>query len=235
MKRIAFLILVAGLGFAPAGSCSKPCRSRRVCRLFQAGRNRHPILWGSAAEPQSTSPSTSRSKRKWPMISIECSPKASRIHPERTITTQNSNLRVLHGLFGPKFQTSGPVRVFVTVKGGFTNFRFDPTPASFSTFTSSVTNLRANNVDAALYPGGGVEAFLGPIGLRLEAGDEIIFVNGAHNNWKVTFRASIAILRSWECLVGDSRVGIASPMAQNQILNCSKLANPRPLKTKGRR
>jgi hypothetical protein len=104
-----------------------------------------------------------------------------------TITTQNSNIKVLHGLFGPKIQTRGPVRVFVTVKGGFTNFRFDPTPPSFAGFTSSVNNLRTNNVSGALYPGGGVEAFLGPIGLRLEAGDEIIFTNGAHHNWKVTF------------------------------------------------
>jgi len=104
-----------------------------------------------------------------------------------TITSQNSNIKVLHGLFGPKIQTKGPVRVFATVKGGFTNFRFDPVPASFNGFTSSVNNLRTNNVSAALYPGGGVEAFLGPIGLRLEAGDEIIFSNGAHHNWKVTF------------------------------------------------
>ena len=108
-----------------------------------------------------------------------------------TIVTENSNLRVLHGLFGPKFQTSGPVRVFVTVKGGFTNFRFDPTPPTFDTFTSSVNNLRSNNVDGAFYPGGGVEAFLGPIGLRLEVGDEIIFASGARNNWKVTFGPQI--------------------------------------------
>jgi hypothetical protein len=108
-----------------------------------------------------------------------------------TVITENSHLRVLHGLFGPKFQTSGPVRVFVTVKGGFTNFRFDPTPASFDTFTSSVNNLRSNNVDGAFYPGGGVEAFLGPIGLRLEVGDEIVFASRARNNWKVTFGPQI--------------------------------------------
>jgi hypothetical protein len=108
-----------------------------------------------------------------------------------SVTLQKSNLRVLHGLFGPKFQTPGPVKVFVTVKGGFTNFRFDPRPASFSTFTSSVNNLRTDNVSAALYPGGGVEAFLGPFGLRAEVGDEIIFSNGARHNWRVTFGPQI--------------------------------------------
>jgi hypothetical protein len=102
------------------------------------------------------------------------------------VTLQNSNMKVLHGLFGPKLQTTGPVRVFVTVKGGFTNFRLDPRPASFSTFTSSVDNLRTNNVSGALYPGAGVEAFLGPFGLRLDVGDEIVFSNGARHNWKVT-------------------------------------------------
>ena len=103
-----------------------------------------------------------------------------------TVTVQNSNLKILHGLFGPKLQTKGPVRIFVTAKGGFANFRFDPRPTSFSTFTSSVDNLRSDNVSAAFYPGGGVEAFFGPIGLRAEVGDEIIFSNGAHHNWKVT-------------------------------------------------
>ena len=94
-------------------------------------------------------------------------------------------MRILHGMVGPKLQTSGPVRVFVTVKGGFTNFRFDPRPATFSTFTSSVDNLRAGNVNATFYPGGGVEAFLGPIGLRVDVGDEIIFAHGAHHNWRM--------------------------------------------------
>src|SRR3984893_18106146 len=108
-----------------------------------------------------------------------------------TVSTQNSNIKVLHGLFGPKLQTTGPVRVFVTVKGGFTNFRFDPSPNSFSGFTSSVKNLRDDNVSGVFYPGGGVEAFLGPIGLRVDVGDEIVFSNGAHHNWKVTLGPQI--------------------------------------------
>jgi hypothetical protein len=107
------------------------------------------------------------------------------------VTAQNSNIKVLHALFGPKLQTKGPVRLFVTVKGGITNFRLDAAPASFSGFTDSVNNLRSNNVDAALYPGGGAEAFLGPIGLRVEVGDEIIFYNGARHNWRVTFGPQI--------------------------------------------
>jgi hypothetical protein len=42
-------------------------------------------------------------------------------------------------------------------------------------------------VNAALYPGGGAEASLGPVGLRFELGDEIYFNNGAHNSLRITF------------------------------------------------
>lgn len=105
-----------------------------------------------------------------------------------TVGFAQSNLRVLHGLFGPTVSTGhGPVRLFVTAKGGFINFRFDPTQASFSSFTSSVTDLRSTNVDGVFYPGGGIEGHLGPIGLRLDVGDEIYFDHGTHNNLRVTF------------------------------------------------
>src|SRR6266849_7899005 len=104
------------------------------------------------------------------------------------ITFQNSNLKVLHGLFGPKLIGGhGKIRPFVTLKGGFVNFRLDPRPASSSGFLSSVDNLRANNVSGAVYPGAGLEGHIGPVGLRLEAGDEIYFANGTHHNARVAF------------------------------------------------
>jgi hypothetical protein len=105
---------------------------------------------------------------------------------------QRSPIRTLDGLFGPTVQTGhGPVRLFATLKGGFMDFRFDPRPATFNTFTSSVTGLRDSNWNAAMYPGGGVEAHWGPIGLRLDVGDEIYFNGGAHNNLRITFGPTI--------------------------------------------
>jgi hypothetical protein len=105
-----------------------------------------------------------------------------------TVTFQNSNIKVLHGLVGPKIIGGhGKIRPFLTVKGGFVNFRLDPRPASFATFTSSVDNLRTNNVSGVLYPGAGFEAHIGPVGLRLEAGDEIYFAGGTHHNARVAF------------------------------------------------
>jgi hypothetical protein len=105
-----------------------------------------------------------------------------------TVTLQRTNTRVIHGLFGPKLQTSrGPLRAFLTVKGGFLNFRLDPRPATFSTFTSSVDNLRANNVTGVFYPGAGLEGHLGPLGLRLDVGDEMYFSGGTHHNMRIQF------------------------------------------------
>jgi len=104
------------------------------------------------------------------------------------VVFQNSNLKVLHGLFGPKIVAGhGAIRPFLMVKGGFVNFQLDPRPASFAGFVSSVDNLRANNVSGTLYPGAGLEGHIGPVGLRLEAGDEIYFAGGAHHNPRVAF------------------------------------------------
>jgi hypothetical protein len=56
-----------------------------------------------------------------------------------TVTVVNSNLKVLHGLFGPKLIAGhGAIRPFFTVKGGFVNFRLDPRPASVGTAISSI-------------------------------------------------------------------------------------------------
>jgi hypothetical protein len=105
-----------------------------------------------------------------------------------SVTFVPSNLKVLHGLVGPKFIGGRhAIRPFLTVKGGFINFQLNPRPASFSGFTSSVDNLRSNNVSAVLYPALGVEGHLGPVGLRLEAGDEMYFAGSTHHNPRVSF------------------------------------------------
>jgi hypothetical protein len=107
------------------------------------------------------------------------------------LSVQRSDLRLLHGLFGPKLQTAGPVRLFVTAKGGFDNFGFSRAPATLGTFTSTVSGLRSDNWNAVFYPGGGVETFLGPIGLRLDVGDEIYFNHGANHNLSLTLGPTI--------------------------------------------
>ena len=103
-----------------------------------------------------------------------------------TTANVNSQLRTLHGLFGPKFQTgSGPIRLFVTGKVGFENFNV--TNQGVPTGFASAVGLDNSATYFALYPGAGIEAFAGPIGVRAEIGDNIFFNNGAHNNLRVSF------------------------------------------------
>lgn len=96
-----------------------------------------------------------------------------------------TRLRPLTGLFGPKFQTSGPFRAFVTGKVGFVNFSATNS-GPINGFTSAVGDITTGVTKVALYPGGGIEGFWGPFGIRLEAGDEIYIDNGGHNNLKIT-------------------------------------------------
>ena len=106
-----------------------------------------------------------------------------------TSTTVTSHLRPLTGLFGPKFQvgSSGPVRAFITAKGGFIRFTYSNNAPSGSTFTNAFNEFGNDSTHFAAYPGGGIEFFAGPLGIRIEAGDEIWVNNGAHNNLRVTF------------------------------------------------
>jgi hypothetical protein len=95
--------------------------------------------------------------------------------------------RPLHALFGPKFQTgSGALRAFATVKLGFVNFS-STTRGPLSGFEGSLGGVTSGSTQFALYPGVGVEGFLGPFGLRADIGDDIYFDNGARHNLKATF------------------------------------------------
>jgi len=98
----------------------------------------------------------------------------------------NTQFRTLHGFFGPKFQTgSGSFRIFITGKVGFDNFSINNQNATAG-FTNTV-GLTNGTTEFAVYPGGGFEAFAGPIGVRAEIGDDIFFDHGPHNNLRVSF------------------------------------------------
>jgi hypothetical protein len=109
-------------------------------------------------------------------------------------TFVTTSVRPLTGLFGPRFQfgTSGPVRLFVTGKAGFINFSTSSSgTVSGSTFSSAVSGVGNPGTHFAVYPGGGLEGFIGPIGIRAEVGDEIYLNNGTYNNLRVTVGPSI--------------------------------------------
>jgi len=99
-----------------------------------------------------------------------------------------TSIGVTHGLFGPMLEPSkGSFRPFATLKGGFVDFRLSPSLLPLNNVVSTFLDIRTSSLNAAIYPAGGVEASLGPVGLRLELGDEIYFNNGGHNNLRVTF------------------------------------------------
>ena len=110
-----------------------------------------------------------------------------------TSTTITGRTRPITGLFGPKFQfgTSGNFRAFVTGKVGFTEFSRTTSTASPSTFGNSFDQFGGGSTHFAAYPGGGIEGFFGPIGLRVEAGDQMYFNNGTYNNLRVAFGPTI--------------------------------------------
>ncbi|UWZ82516.1 hypothetical protein [Occallatibacter riparius] len=110
-----------------------------------------------------------------------------------TTTTVVTGVRPLTGLFGPKFQvgTSGPFRAFLTAKAGFMEFSTSNKGPSTGTFTGAFDQFGGNSTHFAAYPGGGIEAFAGPFGLRLEAGDQIYVSNGMHNNLRVAVGPTI--------------------------------------------
>jgi hypothetical protein len=104
-----------------------------------------------------------------------------------TTTFTRSGLRLLNGMFGPKFQTSaGPFKAFFTVKGGLLNFSVSNQGAATG-FVGAVNNIPHGDTNGVLYPGGGIEAYWKRIGFRLDIGDEIYFDNGANHNLKITF------------------------------------------------
>ena len=101
---------------------------------------------------------------------------------------ERTSIGVTHGLFGPTLvRGEGHLHPFATLKAGFVDFRLSTSLLPYVDIVSPILNLRTSNLNAALYPGAGLQATLGPVGLRFEMGDEIYFNRGGHNNLRITF------------------------------------------------
>jgi len=99
--------------------------------------------------------------------------------------TVRTSFRATHFLAGPQFTLGGnkPWRLYGVLRGGFVRFGVTPGPVTAGNFPTVLSNTDLNGV---FYPGGGVEAFAGILGLRAEIGDEIYFDHGANNNLRIT-------------------------------------------------
>ncbi|HVT96602.1 MAG TPA: hypothetical protein VHE33_03790, partial [Acidobacteriaceae bacterium] len=105
-----------------------------------------------------------------------------------TTTFVKTGVRPLTGLFGPVFHFGpGNFHAFVTGKVGFINFTTtNPDNVTGQQAADAVASVGGSGTHFAAYPGGGVEGFWGPVGLRLEAGDEVYLNNDVYNNLRVT-------------------------------------------------
>lgn len=105
-----------------------------------------------------------------------------------TTTFIKTGVRPLTGLFGPVFHFGpGALHAFVTGKVGFVNFSTtNANNVTGTQFTNAVAGVPDSGTHFGMYPGGGIEGFWGPIGLRAEAGDEVYLDNGVYNNLRVT-------------------------------------------------
>jgi hypothetical protein len=108
-------------------------------------------------------------------------------------TTFPANLRTTLGLFGIKAHTTGPVRLFGVLKGGFVNFSVGNPSSVASGFTSTINNITDGDTHPVFYPGAGIEMFAKWFGVRAEIGDMMWFNRDAtdkissHNNMRITF------------------------------------------------
>ena len=104
-------------------------------------------------------------------------------------TFVTTHRRPLTGLFGPTFYLGSPsAHAFVTGKAGFVEFSSsNPTNVLGGSLGNAVGSVGGAGTHVAFYPGGGLEGFWGPFGLRAEAGDEVYLKSGVYNNLRVTF------------------------------------------------
>ncbi len=105
-------------------------------------------------------------------------------------STYLADFRITHGLFGFKFHNNGPIKFFAVAKGGFINFSISTTGAP-ATFTNTLNGIPDGDTHPVFYPGGGIEAFAGWLGIRGEVGDEMYFNGGVNHNLRISIGPQI--------------------------------------------
>lgn len=108
-----------------------------------------------------------------------------------SFTVTQFRLGVIHGNGGFKIQTKKG-SYFLFFKGGGLQFRPDIRTSSLvGTLIGTPQRSGTNFSEAVFYPGGGIGFHAGPLGMRVDAGDEIYWDNGTHHNLRITFGPTI--------------------------------------------
>jgi len=99
-----------------------------------------------------------------------------------------SHMHATNLLGGVSFsRPSRYVRPFLTMKMGLLTINPSSLPAPLVSTSEILNQIRNSHGNFAIYPGGGVEAYAGKWGFRLDIGDEIYFNNGSNSNLRITF------------------------------------------------
>lgn len=109
------------------------------------------------------------------------------------LTTSVTTLRlgIIHANGGFKLQ-SKKGSFFLFFKGGVLDFLPDVrTTTVINTILNNQPRSGTSFTESVFYPGAGISFYAGPLGMRVDAGDEIYWDNGAHHNLRVTFGPTI--------------------------------------------
>lgn len=100
-----------------------------------------------------------------------------------------SGVHNFHAFVGPRYTlfNRGPIHPFVDLKIGFINYSFNNLISGATSVSKPLQGILNDNTSAALLAGGGLEGFVGPVGLRLDVADEMYFNHGAQQGLRVTF------------------------------------------------
>lgn len=100
-----------------------------------------------------------------------------------------SGVHNFHAFVGPRYTLfqRGPIHPFVDLKIGFINYSFNNVITGATSVSKSIQGILNDNTNPALLAGGGLEGFVGPVGLRFDVADEIYFNRGPQQGLRVTF------------------------------------------------
>jgi hypothetical protein len=91
-------------------------------------------------------------------------------------------------LGGLSFSKPSPhIRPFITMKLGLLTINPTGLPSPLVSTDAVLNQIRTSHGNFAIFPAGGVEAYSGKWGFRLDIGDELYFHNGANSNLRITF------------------------------------------------
>jgi hypothetical protein len=108
-----------------------------------------------------------------------------------TVDVTTLRLGIVHGNGGLKFQLKGG-SYFFFLKGGVLDFLPDVrTTSVVGTILNNQPRTGTSTINASFYPGAGIGFHAGPLGIRVDAGDEIYWTDTAHHNLRITFGPTV--------------------------------------------